>query len=135
MAWVFLSFWTPVISLLGVFFLGPPEMSQRSEPLQGRKAMRIHPRIRKASETSQQTSEADIKAHCESLDIEYIGDQPDHPIYNEGYSITFTPRSTQSRSATPKSEASPTKPEPTVQPTSSKTQTSAPDGADAAVET
>jgi len=89
--------------------------------------MRIHPRIRKASATSQQTSEADIKAHCEKLGIEYIGDQPDHPIYNEGWSITFTPRSTQSRSATPKSEASPTKPEPTVQPTSSKTQTSAVD--------
>ena len=89
--------------------------------------MRIHPRIRKASETSQQTSEADIKAHCEKLGIEYIGDQPDHPIYNEGWSITLIPRSTQSRSATPKSEASPTKPEPTVQPTSSKTQTSAVD--------
>jgi hypothetical protein len=89
--------------------------------------MRIHPRIRKASETSQQTSEADIKKQCEKLGIEYIGDQPDHPIYKEGWSITLTPRSTQSRSATPKSEASPTKPEPTVQPTSSKTQPSAVD--------
>ena len=97
--------------------------------------MKIHPRILRATASTHRASEADIKATCESLDIEYIGDQPDHPIYNEGYSITFTPMSTQSRSATPKSEASPTKPEPTVQPTSSKTQTSAPDGADAAVET
>ena len=89
--------------------------------------MRIHPRIRKAAASTHRTSEADIKAACEKLDIEYIGDQPDHPIYKEGWSITLTPRSTQSRSATPKSEASPTKPEPTVQPTSSKTQTSAVD--------
>ena len=56
--------------------------------------MRIHPRIRKASETSQQTSEADIKAHCEKLGIEYIGDQPDYPVFKRGYSITLTPRST-----------------------------------------
>ena len=89
--------------------------------------MMTHPRILEASATSRQTSEADIKAHCEKLGIEYIGDQPDHPIYNEGWSITLIPRSTQSRSATPKSEASPTKPEPTVQPTSSKTQPSAVD--------
>ena len=86
--------------------------------------MRIHPRIRKASETSRAPGEAAIKAHCEKLGIEYIGD---HPVFKRGYSITFTPRSTQSRSATPKSEASPTKPEPTVQPTSSKTQPSAVD--------
>ena len=83
-----------------------------------------HPRILEASATSRQTSEADIKAHCEKLGIEYIGD---HPVFKRGYSITLTPRSTQSRSATPKSAASPTKPEPTVQPTSSKTQTSAVD--------
>ena len=87
-----------------------------------------HPRILRASATSRAEGEAAIKAHCEKLGIEYIGDQPDHPIYNEGYSITFTPRSTQSRSATPKSADSPTKPEPTVQPTSSKTQPSAVDG-------
>ena len=86
-----------------------------------------HPRILRASATSQQTSEAAIKAHCEKLGIEYIGDQPDHPIYKEGWSITLIPRSTQSRSATPKSAASPTQPEPTVQPTSSKTQPSAVD--------
>ena len=89
--------------------------------------MRIHPRILRATAATHRTSEADIKAHCEKLGIEYIGDQPDHPIYNEGWSITLIPRSTQSRSATPKSEASPTKPEPTVQPTSSKTQPSAVD--------
>ena len=86
-----------------------------------------HPMIVRASRTSRAEGEAAIKAHCEKLGIEYIGDQPDHPIYNEGWSITLIPRSTQSRSATPKSEASPTKPEPTVQPTCSKTQTSAVD--------
>ena len=87
-----------------------------------------HPRILRASATSQAPGEAVIKAACEKLGIEYIGDQPDHPIYNEGWSITLFPRSTQSRSATPKSAASPTQPEPTVQPTSSKTQPSAVDG-------
>ena len=87
-----------------------------------------HPRILRATASTHRASEADIKATCEKLDIEYIGDQPDHPIYKEGWSITLTPRSTQSRSATPKSADSPTKPEPTVQPTSSKTQPSAVDG-------
>ena len=86
-----------------------------------------HPRILRASATSRAPGEAAIKAHCEKLGIEYIGDQPDHPVFKRGYSITLTPRSTQSRSATPKSAASPTKPEPTVQPTSSTTQTSAVD--------
>jgi len=87
-----------------------------------------HPRILRAAASTHRTSEADIKAHCEKLGIEYIGDQPDHPVFKRGYSITLTPRSTQSRSATPKSAASPTQPEPTVQPTSSKTQPSAVDG-------
>jgi hypothetical protein len=74
-----------------------------------------HPRIVKASLSSQAPGEAAIKASCEKLGIEYIGDQPDHPIFKEGTSITFIPRSTPSKSVKP-AEDSPTKPEPTEPP-------------------
>ena len=73
-----------------------------------------YPRILKASKTSAAPGVAAIKEACEKLGIEYIGDHPDHPVFKEGWSISFTPRSTQSKSATPKSADPPTKPEPTV---------------------
>jgi hypothetical protein len=57
-----------------------------------------HPRLVEASRTSRAPGEAAIKAHCEKLGIEYIGDQPDHPIFKEGTSISFIPRSTPSKS-------------------------------------
>ncbi len=52
-----------------------------------------------------------IKAQCARRGIEYIGDQADHPIFKEGYSISFSGRSTPSKPATPPNEDSLTSPE------------------------
>ena len=56
---------------------------------------------------SKNTRAEDIRAFCKEHGIVLAADDPDHPIWRSGATVTFLPRSMRSRKAGPSEQAGP----------------------------